>query len=656
MQLKIHGDNIIECERALKLISLAYNATTRRKTNNLYFPTFEIVSNENVIFEVDLLAGHGRWNVGIADILAKFGAPIREATDAYITKVIDADQTEQIILAIEFCSALPAGNNAWQRSGRAITCAEIGIPYLYFAEVGGVELDEFRKVKAPRFPNPIVPFSYLTATYSLKTICVPVYESHPAISAPLRKAFSDAFGFEDSLKLIKAIVSQESITEPLKSLTDKGTALVEILANSRKRIDTLRGDEWETFRQLETGISKANFLENDSAESIWKKKSSEKVVATLTFRRLVAEIQNLNCLSVGAKEIPICLVPASKITDLISIFENIYTTEAISDFVIRLDREKPLLIVWVSGFKPRGDDSRPDRGLVPLARMLFGNDIDLLTIVSGPAKPNTWKLFTEKLSALVLLNGLWQAIYNLSDFIFVDSATSESGTLFSVTDRNLERTREIVTFTSSKVPRGFSEHDTDTATHQIFSRQEDLGIFESMCNPPGGDWSGVSVLINETEYRWTSLARVSAISGKRPDHVIQFLADEPIFLAIESKNNAADLEDKIGTRLVEYVKDLFTSAPTAIKGKNKDWELSAETKTPLSKYQVFSGGAFCYKNAAELSTEMEKDDLNFVMAFEFSNDGITTLHIKLSEQCQFLSGVFFEIAKQFIGGLKVQIH
>ncbi len=182
MKFRIHGDNIIECERALKLIVLAYSATVKRLKSSIYLPIYQINTSENQLFTVDLLSGHDRWNVQIKDELAKHGAPLREATDAYVTKLSDDEQKEDILLAIEFCSALPAGNNAWQRSGRALTCSEIGIPYFYFAEIGGVELDDKRAVKAPRFPNPIVPFSYLTTSKSLQVVCVPIYEPHPAIT------------------------------------------------------------------------------------------------------------------------------------------------------------------------------------------------------------------------------------------------------------------------------------------------------------------------------------------------------------------------------------------------------------------------------------------------------------------------------------------
>src|SRR6185503_13175339 len=49
-----------------------------------------------------------------------------------------------------------------------------------------------------------------------------------------------------------------------------------------------------------------------------------------------------------------------------------------------------LAIAWVAGFKPRGDDARPDRGLPPLARMLVGDSTHLMTLVYGPAPQSYW--------------------------------------------------------------------------------------------------------------------------------------------------------------------------------------------------------------------------------------------------------------------------
>lgn len=77
-----------------------------------------------------------------------------------------------------------------------------------------------------------------------------------------------------------------------------------------------------------------------------------------------------------------------------------------------------------------------------------------------------------------------------------------------------------------------------------------------MCNPPGGDWSGFSVIEGGYENRWLSLPRVSdVVSGKRPDHIVEIFGsfEKPLLLSIESKEKSADLEGDVGTKLVAYI-------------------------------------------------------------------------------------------------------
>ncbi|MEN9448876.1 MAG: hypothetical protein RJA25_2166 [Bacteroidota bacterium] len=661
MKLRIHGDNIIECERALSLIALAYNGKVVAKSKNIIVPSYSIQTKDKEIFEVELLGGHDRWNVNFNTELTKYGAPLREATDAYITKVSKDGKTEELLLAIEFCNALPAGNNAWQRNGRAVTCAEIGIPYFYFAEIGGVELDADRKVKAPRFPNPIVPFSYLTSSKSLNVVCVPIYEAHPAITNELRKKFTHIFGKEASLNLLKSIIEQSQINDAMNVLIEKGTTLVKILSGDRKRVDTFRALEWEEFLKISSGLKKAEWIKNHPNKQIWRKKSSDKVNVTKTFKTLLTKTQELNLLSIGAKEIPICLVANGNIKKFASLLKEIYPADKIKTLADKIEtKNKPLIVVWVTGFKPRGDDSRPDRGLTPLARMLFGNDIDILTIVFGPAGKQTWKTFKENTPKLATDNGLWQAVLNLSNYVLADSATSEFGVLTSIVNRDLERKNVKVVFNAAKPSGNYGEHDVDTAIHTLFSRQTKSNIFESMCNPPGGDWSGISYFdfMNKIEYRWTSLPRVSAIKAKRPDHIIQIhTKKEEIFLVIESKNNAKDLDENIGNRLTEYVKALFKIPPTAYKPNNEDWKSFTGKKTPLTNFLAYSGGAFVYKNLDEMKTEMQEGKLDFILAFEFKNDGTETIgHLLLSNKSQFLNGIFTDIVSQFNGSFKIEIH
>ena len=176
---RIHGDNILECENALRILAKALKCVDKPEfCKSLPFaPLYRIKRPDGAILKFQLLPGYGRWGIDLKRFFLMQGAPLREATDAVITRVSKTADglIETPILAFEFCGALPAGNNAWQRCGRALSMAYAKIPYLYYAELGGVELGEGRTVKAPRFPNPLVPFAYVTLGSTEKTISIPVF-------------------------------------------------------------------------------------------------------------------------------------------------------------------------------------------------------------------------------------------------------------------------------------------------------------------------------------------------------------------------------------------------------------------------------------------------------------------------------------------------
>ncbi|GHV48469.1 hypothetical protein FACS1894181_04260 [Bacteroidia bacterium] len=288
------------------------------------------------------------------------GGVLREGADAYITEVIDGK--EQILLAMEYCSALPAGNNAWQRNGRAYSSIMAGIPYLYYAEIGGVELDENRNVKAPRFPNPIVPFSYLTTTKQMTAFCVPVYKAHPSITEDLNNKYKSVFGYSESLDIIKGILTNVDFSKSISTLIQKALLLVTLLANERRAVDTLRNSEWDSLLKSQ---SSGEWLRNNSQHLIWKRKTADKVQASSSFKELVKTVLSFDCLTIGAKDLPICIILNDKRNDFGILLSQLYPKLQFS-----FDRNKQLAIVWITGFKPHGDDSRPDRGLTPLAKMV----------------------------------------------------------------------------------------------------------------------------------------------------------------------------------------------------------------------------------------------------------------------------------------------
>ena len=91
--LRIHGDNIVECERTLKMIAEAYNSTYKLLSSPVYFPKYSIQTT-NCLFVIELLSGHGRWsNIDLGDIIYKAGGRLRESADSYLTEISGTQET-----------------------------------------------------------------------------------------------------------------------------------------------------------------------------------------------------------------------------------------------------------------------------------------------------------------------------------------------------------------------------------------------------------------------------------------------------------------------------------------------------------------------------------------------------------------------------------
>ena len=91
---------------------------------------------------------------------------------------------------------------------------------------------------------------------------------------------------------------------PLKTLIDKGTTLVKILSNDRKRVDTLRATQWDNFLTLKSGLQKAKWLFINTKDLIWQKKQSGKVIITKSFKRLIKKVQKLERINFLQKMYP----------------------------------------------------------------------------------------------------------------------------------------------------------------------------------------------------------------------------------------------------------------------------------------------------------------------------------------------------------------
>ena len=413
--LRIHGDNIVECERTLKMIAEAYSSTYELLNSPIYFPKYSI-KTKDCQFVIELLSGHGRWSdIDLGDIIYKAGGRLRESADSYLTEV--SEKQETVLLGIEYCSALPAGNNAWQRNGRALASVFANVPYLYYAEIGGIELDENRTPKAPRYPNPAVPFSYVSLSHDMNCVCLPVYRAHPSMTLQNMLAYKSALGYDDGLVFIRQILNKEDTTLTVNRLKDKALKMVEILSNGRKKNDTLKGKEWN---KLLNSTNRPSWLVHNYKEE-WQKKSSDKVPVSGTFELLKSKIKSLSVVPITAKDLPFCIVPKQNLPALKSWIKKTY-----NGLDTNFDLNKDLAFVWITGFKPKGDDSRPDRGLSPLCRMILGKDANIMAIVSGPGTKYTWDKLLNSPKELCESNGLFEAIFSCCNYLFVDSAKCDS--------------------------------------------------------------------------------------------------------------------------------------------------------------------------------------------------------------------------------------
>lgn len=662
-KLRIHGDNILECENTLKLLSSALSGSSEKYSlieGPAYAPVYSFLTDKGNKFLVQLFPGYKRWNFGLEQYLSSLGAPLREMPDAIITKLKlktkHGHNHEIPLLALEFSGALPAGNNAWQRTGRALALAYAGIPYLYFAELGGQELDEDRSVKAARFPNPLVPFAYAALGMNLNSISLPIYLRSSSIHQNVVEIFKDCFGTTESLQIIRGVLLNEEFSQAKTLLEQKIAKTLQVLAQQRKRADILKPEEWSEFYALRTGTQKASWLVEKAMS--WNKKTGVKTL-TPTFKKLLLVAIKSGAVAIGSKEMPICIIPPKARKNFTQKVQILYKNKVSPDFTAWLSNTANCLVcVWVNGFKPRGDDSRPDRGLTPLARMIFGFEgIDLLTMVYGPAKPGTWSHFASDMHKLAITNGLWEAIINLSDAILIDSSTSKKlKQVGFLVKKNKQDLKPNILPAASTTPN-FGEHDVDSVLHLLFSQGKKLGVYESLCNPPGGDWSGISILDFDSniEYRWTSLPRVSGIESKRPDHIIQF--NNTQLLSIESKDVEARLEDAIGPRLIKYIKDLIRILPISFKGDgNEHWEELVKSKL-RSNYDVISAAAFRFTKKDELLRSLKRGKVDMVMGIEFIKESkLTKVHLLPNKKAAVLIPAIQKLADRFKNILELIIY
>ena len=604
---RIHGDNIVECERALKYLTnyvkpknkkILFSSLSCLKVelqfsinNSDYYWIFEMFPSFNK-------NNRQRWNYDIFDALKNNGGILNETPDAFFTK-LNGDK-EELILAIEFCSALQAGNQAWQRSGRAYSTAQTTCPYLYIVDFVKYELDsKTRERKNLRFPNAAIPFSYLNYSDDSSFVAqayVRSEEFSPETDDTIRNFDTSIFTDDMIGKYIfNKLINMP--TEPIeKEFNDATLKMINFLAKNDN--DNLKYSDYHDIYVNSKDIVQYSVEKN-------KFKFKKTIAASNKTKNIIKFLDLIKKYSVGlgSSDLPFGIIPYENKKNFVDEFAKIFNFEINKDDSI-LKTKKHLLICLLKGFKPGGDDNRPDRGALPFLSMLTKDKYEILTFIYGPIIESNYNLLMNNIKRLLDVSGFWRSILLLSDYVLVDSDVisnrrcimhkSEYINTFSI--GKVKRSiydRKLIEFNCiSDRPLSLHEDDVDTVIHSMFSYYLNVQCFEGLCNPPGGDWSGLSVLNNSIEYRWLSLPRVSVGESKRPDHVYQFneVFDKNALLIIESKESPRDLEEFVGDGLKEYVKDLMEFIPSVVK-KNNEWKICNES-IDFNDYIFISAGAF----------------------------------------------------------------
>lgn len=628
---RVHGDNIVECERLISLITNTFIVRDKKYSySSLACVKVSIIleiKSDEVKWNFELFSGFNkntsdRWTSNILDILTQLGSFLDETPDIILTRV--HDNFEELLLAIEFCSALQAGNQAWQRSGRAFSTGRTEIPYLYIVDFTKYELDtDTRERKALRYPNPAVPFSYISHTINTKNLTSQVYfqaeEFQPDYDTQLQDFDTQIFAEKAVSHYLVNKLSNESTDDIEKDLLRKNLLMVEYLSKTANHKNNFDSHDWEKIYQSKLDIVDYAIEKN---KFIFKKKIARQSLLgkVLEFNEIVSKFS----VGLASRDLPFGIIPQKNRTEFVNEFTQLYgfSDKEILSNLLKADN---LIVCLLKAFKPRGDDNRPDRGALPLIAMLAGERTEILTFIYGPLVESNYESLKTDLLGLAQRNGLWKSIVGLSNFIVVDSPLVNAPTtqVQLIIDNNhnkhqiLEQTGVFEKRKISIYPNEYHEHDVDTAIHSLF-KYAIPDTFEGMCNPPGGDWSGLSIIFEEIEYRWLSLPRVSSDS-KRPDHVIQLfnVGKKPILLSIESKERPEDLENSVGIQLTRYLEFLFQFTPSTDRSRNGSWRISSK-KMKIDDFQILSVGAYIVRNQIDSTLMLSNSKCD--MLFELVPD------------------------------------
>ncbi len=372
--------------------------------------------DDKSVVEASLIPSPDRIPPEIKKALGSEEDTLREQPDVVLCK------GNKIVSTFEFCSALPAGNNAWQRHGRSLSLCINGVLHFHVAKIGGYELDANRAKKAPRLPNPLVLISYLRMSSGIfpgRSYLVPLL--HDDCPSDLERKLREFDCKNDISSVISHCMLGGTYSEYLDEMSAKTVGIIANTTTVAKKDSALSTAEWLSLAQAACDKTRSITSALQSMRKIkWSKSAPTNKSQT---GRTLQRYLEANFRSLGSSTIPICMASNNDVAKFLDFLASDYEVDR--GYLDQVFADcSTLLVTCDSGFKPRGDDSRPARGLTPFAKSFIHGDphSKLLVFLYGPCKQEQWRMIRDgKLSTLATTNGLWESIYAMADFLILDS-------------------------------------------------------------------------------------------------------------------------------------------------------------------------------------------------------------------------------------------
>lgn len=205
-------------------------------------------------------------------------------------------------------------------------------------------------------------------------------------------------------------------------------------------------------------------------------------------------IKLVDWLGVGltSRDLPFGIIPADDRPSFAKRLSKLYPNVNQGVIASIGQKENHLIIAIFKGFKPHGDDNRPDRGLLPFASMLSASDVDVMTYIYGPIIESNLNLLDQDPMTLADKNGLWRSILALSNYVVMDvpvlAKKQYDAERFYDTSNIKDHFSCLGVGNSikqksafSSIPINFGEDDVDTAIHYLFTHILGKCCFEGMC-------------------------------------------------------------------------------------------------------------------------------------------------------------------------------